>query len=182
MVRTLSSVVCRVKQLTGVPGSLFFLVGASSRRLEGKAALMQSGVGPDPRLFTAGRLNGGAMRQRAPVVPGSWTCSNCSMGGCWLPSETQHLGLTPSGGVGHLFLRLRLPMWVISEGDARARNLGVTVGAGAGQFGASQEDGRWQRSGGSVGGHQGSAALSPPSDRKARKKAVDAHARRSGQA
>ena len=58
----------------------------SGRRLQEDVTLVQSGIGPDSSLFMSTRLRGGAMRQRAPLVPGSWTCSNCNMGGCW-PSK-----------------------------------------------------------------------------------------------
>ena len=114
-----SLVVGQVESLTGVPRSLFYLVGASGRRIWEDVTLEQSGIGPDSSLFMTARLLGGSMRQRAPLVPGSWTCNNCNMGGCWLSKnvcfrclaprpthgprfssptparETQHLGRAP---------------------------------------------------------------------------------------
>ena len=39
-----------VSWLTGVPRSLFYLVGASGRRLQENATLAQSGIGPDSSL------------------------------------------------------------------------------------------------------------------------------------
>ena len=114
-----SLVVGQVESLTGVPRSLFYLVGASGRRIWEDVTLEQCGLGPDSSLIMTARLLGGSMRQRAPLVPGSWTCNNCNMGGC-LPSrnvcfrclaprptngprfssptparETQHLGRAP---------------------------------------------------------------------------------------
>ena len=114
-----SLVVGQVESLTGVPRSLFYLVGASGRRIWEDDTLEKSGLGPDSSLIMTARLLGGSMRQRAPLVPGSWTCNNCNMGGCW-PSrnvcfrclaprptngprfssptparETQHLGRAP---------------------------------------------------------------------------------------
>ena len=114
-----SLVVSQVESLTGVPRSLFYMVGASGRRLQEDVTLVQSGIGPDSSLFMSARLRRGAVRSRAPLVPGSWTCSNCNMGVCW-PSknvcfrclaprpthgpqyspprpatETQHLGRAP---------------------------------------------------------------------------------------
>ena len=78
-----SLVVGQVESLTGVPRSLFCLVGASGRRIWEDVTLEKSGLGPDSSLFMTARLLGGSMRQRAPLVPGSWTCNNCNMGGCW---------------------------------------------------------------------------------------------------
>ena len=114
-----SLVVGQVESLTGVPRSAFYLVGASGRRLRENDTLEEGGLGPDSSLTMTARLLGGSLRQRAPLVPGSWTCSNCNMGGCW-PSrnvcfrclaprplnephfssptparETQHLGRAP---------------------------------------------------------------------------------------
>ena len=81
-----SLVVGKVESLTGVPRSLFYLVGASGRRIREDVTLEQSGIGPDSSLFMTARLVGGSTRQRAPLVPGSCTCNNCNMGGCW-PSK-----------------------------------------------------------------------------------------------
>ena len=114
-----SLVVGQVESLTGVPRSMFYLVGASGRRIWEDDTLEKGGLGPDSSLTMTARLLGGSMRQRAPLVPGSWTCNNCNMGGCW-PSrnvcfrclaprpmngprfssptpagETQHLGRAP---------------------------------------------------------------------------------------
>ena len=136
-----SLVVSQVESLTGVPRCLFYLVGASGRRLREDVTLEQSGIGPDSSLFMTARLVGGSMRQRAPLVPGSWTCSNCNMSGCWpsknvcfrclaprpthgpqysLPRparETQHLGRAPPGDLaiprfGGALLHLSLNLFI----------------------------------------------------------------------
>ena len=64
-------VVGQVESLTGVPRSLFYLVGASGRRIWEDDTLEKSGLGPDSSLIMTARLLGGSMRQRAPLVPGS---------------------------------------------------------------------------------------------------------------
>ena len=66
-----SLVVGHVESLTGVPRSLFCLVGASGRRLKEDVTLVQSGTGPDSSLYKSARLKGRVMRHRAPSVPNS---------------------------------------------------------------------------------------------------------------
>ena len=95
-----SLVISQVELLTGVPCSLFYLVGASGRRLREDVTLEQSGIGPDSSLFMTARLVGGSMRQRAPLVPGSWTCNNCNMGGCWPSKNVCFRCLAPHTGKG----------------------------------------------------------------------------------
>ena len=51
-----------------VESLLFYLVGASGRRLQEDVTLVQSGIGPDSSLFMAARLKGGSM-ERVLQVP-----------------------------------------------------------------------------------------------------------------
>ena len=99
-----SLVVSQVELLTGVPCSLFYLVGASGRRLRENVTLEQSGIGPDSLLIMSARVKGVSMRQRGPLVPGSWTCSNCNMGGCWPSKNVCFRCLAPRPTRGPLFL------------------------------------------------------------------------------
>ena len=52
----MSLVVGHVESLTGVPRSLFHLVGASGHRLQEDVTLVQSGIGPDSSLFMSAHV------------------------------------------------------------------------------------------------------------------------------
>ena len=85
----------RLSELTGVPQCHFYLTH-QGRVLVDEDTLKRHGCGRDSPICMCSVLKGGG---KPPVVPGSWHCSVCNLGGCW-PSRNTCFhelkgGLTP---------------------------------------------------------------------------------------
>ena len=79
-----SELLDKIAGLSALPSSAFYLTFGHTC-LNGTDTLKSAGLQRDSLIRMRGRLLGGTARgPRNFQVPGSWHCSYCNMGGCWL--------------------------------------------------------------------------------------------------
>ena len=82
---SLSQLCLRLPSITSVSCGPFYLT-LQGKIMEESLTLERSGCSKHALICMRTRLRGWS--QPLPVVPGSWTCTSCNLGGCWPARNT----------------------------------------------------------------------------------------------